>query len=389
MVAAFGNYTWTFFLPLYYADKFGSSPPVIGLVYTAWLLLIGLGAAPAGALADRYGRKIIVVLAGLISALGVLILAYSSGFILAAIAFPITGLGTSFLSISNVMIAESVEAKRRGTAFGTFQMMTYILPSLSPLIGGVELLNDSSNFFPLFLLGASLAIAATIIRALFTKETLARQSQDSISGKVEGNKNRSSYFRSVSKVFTNRILLTLMLVYSVYNLIIDQGSYILPLYGRNQLSLNPETLGLLFAVITFMSALARFPFGKMSDTIGRRRTIMISWIGESSTIFIFVFAPRGDLALALLGIGAWAVFGVMDGPAINAWLADATSASARGLSMGSFYSAAFLVAVPFFSVAGFLYELGPKLPFYANSILGAASLVLLMTLTSHRGEKKS
>jgi MFS family permease len=392
MVATFGAYTWTYFLPLYFENVFHESAPVIGLVYTAWLIMIGLGAAPAGAMADKYGRKIVVTLAGVISTVGVFILAFSHSFALDAFALPLTGLGTSFLSVQNVMVAESVEAKKRGSAFGNFMTLTYALRSFSPFIGGFLLNRSESYFFPLFVLGGVLVLGSTLARFLFSHETLARskiiddQGVTSQAGKIKSSSSSSSYLENLKKVFGNRILLTLIFVYSLYNLLVDQGSYILPLYGQNQLSLNPETLGILFAVVTAISGLAPLYFGRMSDRIGRLRTIVLSWMGESSTIFIFVFAPRGNLMIALIGIAIWSTFGVMDAPAVNAWLADSTDAKDRGLSMGSFYSAAFLVAVPFFSAAGFLYAIDPKLPFYANSILGVCALVLLIGLTKHRSK---
>jgi DHA1 family multidrug resistance protein-like MFS transporter len=386
MVATFGAYTWVSFLPLYYSRTFSNaSPPVVGLIYTSWLLAIGLGAAPAGALADIYGRKIVLTLAGIISSAGVFILAFSHNFILAAVAFPITGVGTSFLSISNVMVAESVDPHKRGTAFGKFQMLAHFLPSLSPVLGGIALFNNPSNYFPLFLFGGFLVLVATLIRAVFMRETLQRTGSERKSAD-QIRKPSSSYFRNIARVFNNRVLLTLMLVYSFYNLIIDQGSYILPLYGQNQLGLNYIVLGYMFGIIALISALTRLPFGKLSDRIGMRTTIIISWIGESSMIFIFVFAPRGDLPIALLGIAVWSVFGVMDGPAVNAWLANATDAKARGITMGTFYSASFLVAVPFASVAGFLYFADPKFPFYVNSLIGVCALVLLLVLTNSKAD---
>jgi MFS family permease len=391
MIATFGAYAWTFFLPLYFSRVFNASAPEIGLVYTAWVLLIGIGAAPAGALADKYGRKNMVVLGSTISSIGVFLLAFSHNFSLDAFAFPLTGLGTSFLSVQNVMIAESVPEKKRGSAFGNFLTLTYALRIFSPLIGGFLLNISQSYFFVLFILGGSLALFSTFLRLFLARETLSKGkvSEIAIDSTASALKRQNSYLGSLSKIYKNRILLTLILVHSLYNLIVDQGSYILPLYGQNQLNLNPETLGILFAAVTAISGLAPLYFGKMSDKIGRLRTIIISWIGESATIFIFVFAPKGDLVTALVGIAIWSTFGVMDAPALNAWLADSTDVKARGLSIGSFYSAAFLVAVPFFSVAGFLYNIDPKLPFYANSILGICALVLLIALTRSKLEGQS
>jgi MFS family permease len=380
MVATFGAYTWTYFLPLYFSRIFNASAPEIGLAYTVWVLMIAVGAAPAGALADKYGRKIIVVLAGVISSLGVFLLAFSHSFALDTVAFSLTGLGTSFLSVQNVMIAESVHEKKRGRAFGNFLTLTYALRSFSPFIGGFLLNNSQSYFSLLFIFGGSLVVLSTLLRLFFARETLPKENQ-AANAFGSDNEKKTSYLGNLSKIFTNRILLTLILVYSLYNLLIDQGSYILPLYGQYQLNLNPETLGVLFAAVTAISGFAPLYFGRMSDSFGRLKTIVLSWIGESSTIFIFVFAPKGDLIIALLGVAMWSTFGVMDAPAVNAWLADSSDAKARGLSMGSFYSAALLVTVPFFSAAGFLYAIDPKLPFYANSILGVFALILLIGLT--------
>ena len=377
MIATFGNYTWVFFLPIYYNEHFGASIPLIGLIYTSWFLVIGIGAAPAGALADRYGRKPIVVMAGLISSAAVFLLAFSNNFILSAIALPLSGLGTSFLQVSNVIVAESVQAKKRGSAFGSFQTLTYALPSISSIIGGISLFNNPDYFFPLFVFGGTLALVATLGRAFFVRETLRGSDRNA------SQEMKTSYFAAVGKIFRNRVLLVLILVYSFYNLILDQSSYIIPLYGKFQLSLDPVVLGILFAIITFISAIARLPFGKLADRIGRQRTILISWIGESLAVYVFVFAPHGALSIALAGISLWSLFGVMDGPAVNAWLADATDAKSRGLSMGTFYSASFLVSVPFFALAGFLYAINAKLPFYANSILGIFALVALIALSTN------
>src|SRR5579884_3953954 len=68
MAATFGNVLWFYFLPIYYEGKFGLSSIEIGYIYALWLVLTAIGVAPAGALADTFGRKKIIVLSSLISA---------------------------------------------------------------------------------------------------------------------------------------------------------------------------------------------------------------------------------------------------------------------------------------------------------------------------------
>ena len=374
MIATFGNYLWFFFLPNYYHTDFGASFSEIGVIYGAWFLALGLGTAPAGALADIFGRKKIIVISGLISSASIFMLAFSNNLLLSAIAFPLSGLGTSFLQVSYVLVAETVEKERRGVAFGTFQTFTYVMSSFSPVIGGLAIIRTSS-LFPLFIVGGSLTLLATILRAILLRETL-------LPGKSSNASRKSfSFLDSFKMILHSRILLTLLIVYSMYDLFVDQNSFVLPLYTKQTLGLDFFQQGIFFSVLVAVIAASRLPFGKMSDKIGRRKTIIISWIGESVFVYLIVFAPKGDLSIALVGVAIWMLFGVMDSPASNAWLADATEGKPRGLLMGTFYSATALIALPGAIISGILFSIEPQFPFYANSILGIVALVLLVTLT--------
>ena len=380
MVATFGNYLWFFFLPLYYESRFGASPLQLSVVYGAWLLAVGVGIAPAGALADIIGRKPVIVTSGLITSSAAFILAFSNNFVLAAFALPLTGFGSSFLQMSYVMVGESVESGRRGVAYGTYQTFANIMAAFSPLAGGLTIFR-SASYFQVFVIGGSLTLVATVLRALFLRETLQAESRTSA--------KKPSYLKKLGQIAHSRVLLALLIVYSMYNLLVDQNSFVLPLYTSQVLGFDLVGLGVIFSALLGVSAVARIPFGKLSDRIGRKKTIMISWIGESLVVYVIVFAPRGELSVALIGIVLWMLFGVMDAPAINAWLADATDSKSRGLSMGVFYSATTLVAAPGAALAGVLFYIQPQFPFYVNSALGVIALVLLISLTRSRDEGDS
>jgi MFS family permease len=380
MLATFGNYLWFFFLPNYYASNFGTSPLVISIIYGAWFLAVGLGAAPAGALADIFGRKIIIVISGLVSSAGIFMLAFfSNNFLLSAIAFPLSGLGTSFVQVSYVLVAETVEKERRGVAFGTYQTFTYVASAFSPIIGGLATVANPSSLFLLFILGGGMTLLATAARAIFLKETFHPDDGGAI------QRRSFSFTHSFKMMFSSKVLLSLLIVYSMYNLLVDQSSFVLPLYTNQVLGLGQIERGVFFGILLAVVAATRLPFGKLSDKIGRRKTIVISWIGESLVVYLIVFAPAGNLAFALFGVAVWSLFGVMDSPAANAWLADVTEAKSRGLSMGTFYSATSVIALPGAIFSGFLFSIQPQYPFYANSILGIFALVFLILLTQPYG----
>jgi MFS family permease len=249
--------------------------------------------------------------------------------------------------------------------------MSGIAAAFSPILGGITI--SQSGYAPLFLIGASLTLVAAFIRILFLKETLPKSSRYSLSGA-----KLNTYLESVKNIFRSRVLLVLALVYCIYNLFADQNSFVPPLYAKQVLGFDPFGLGVLFTVVLLVVAASKYPFGKLSDKIGRKNAIIISWIGEISIVYVFVFATTPSIAV--IGIALWMLFGVMDNPAINAWVAEASPSKSRALSMGVFYSITFIPSIPALMVSGYLFSIMPQLPFYANSMIGAVALVLLVVL---------
>lgn len=374
MVATFGNTLWFYFLPVYYTEVYNASPVQISAIYAVWLAIAALGSAPAGVLADAYGRKRLIVLSSLISAVAIFLFAASDNLIVAAIALPISGLGSSFFRVANTLVAESSETGRRGRAFGTYSMLASIAAAISPILGGLTISNQ--GYLLLFMVGGSLTLIAAMVRALFLKETLPISERRSLS-----LHNLSDSLSAIRLMLHNRILYALILVYSMYNILADQNSFITPLYAKQVLGFDPVTMGVLFSALLAVVAVSKLPFGRLSDRIGRRKTIIISWIGEISVVYVFVFAPRSIPAVAILGIAFWMLFGVMDGPALNAWVAESSDPKSRGLSMGMFYSITLLPTVPALLLSGYLFSIIPQLPFYANSVIGVVALIMLVLLT--------
>ena len=376
MIATFGNVLWFYFLPLYYVEVFGASPLEITIIYAVWSAIVALGSAPAGALADRYGRKSVIVFSSLISAFAVFILAYSNNYLISAVALPISGLGSAFFRVSNTLVAESAGYSKRGTAFGTYQALSSIAAASSPLIGGLTI--TKTGFFPLFVVGGTLTLVAAIARLMFLRETLPKD-QRVVATSVE--KSVASFFEGFKSVLSRRSMLALVFIYSMYNLLVDQNSPIAPLYAKIALGIDNFGIGELFCAVLCVVAVSKYVFGRMTDRIGRKRTILISWLGEVSLVYIFVFAPADTISIALIGITLWMLFGVMDGPAINAWVAElAPTSNTRGYFMGVFYTSTILPTVPALVLSGYLFTIRPQLPFYANSILGIICIILLVGL---------
>lgn len=143
----------------------------IAVLYTFSGIINMLVKVPAGYLADRYGRKILVVISGFVLSLSAFIFAMSTDVIAAGGAYLLFTAGSSALSPALMaMLTESVRREQRGTAIGVFYSSAPSLASIGPTVGGV--LSERYGFKMLFWMGFILLLAVAGIRAKFLKETL-------------------------------------------------------------------------------------------------------------------------------------------------------------------------------------------------------------------------
>lgn len=134
MVAAIFNTL----LPLFATDELGMSPSGIGLMFA-----VGVGAEflvlfPAGTLADRYGRKAVMLpsLAGL--AVTVLVLGTATSAIALTLLLAALAVASGFAGVPPAaMLSDIVPAKHSGRGVGAFRFAGDIGFFLGPLIAGV------------------------------------------------------------------------------------------------------------------------------------------------------------------------------------------------------------------------------------------------------------
>ena len=111
---------WSPFWPKYMKDNLGASVTIIGAITaitTAERLLFQL---PGGMLADRYGRKRIIVYGTLIRTLSPLLyyLAPSWQWIIPAAL--INGMASLYMPAFSAIVADSLPEKRRGAGYGAY-----------------------------------------------------------------------------------------------------------------------------------------------------------------------------------------------------------------------------------------------------------------------------
>ncbi|MGD9007472.1 MAG: MFS transporter, partial [Desulfobacteraceae bacterium] len=129
------------FLPLYVAHlgtrTHMSVELLAGLVFSAQAFTMMLASPFWGALADRWGRKIMVNRAMFGGALLVLLMGYVQSAEQLVLLRAIQGLVTGVIGAANALVAAAAPRERTGFAMGLLQVGMNIGLALGPVIGGL------------------------------------------------------------------------------------------------------------------------------------------------------------------------------------------------------------------------------------------------------------
>ncbi len=155
----------------FYAESFGASPLVIGLLFAVFSLC-QLASAPAlGDLSDRYGRRPVLIfsLLGTVISFAMLALAHSIAMLFAARI--VDGLSGGNISTARAYVADVTEPKDRARAYGligaAFGLGFILGPALSGMLAGV------SYTAPIWA-AAAVTLVATLMAWLWLPETVHR-----------------------------------------------------------------------------------------------------------------------------------------------------------------------------------------------------------------------
>src|SRR5947208_3903021 len=157
----------------FYAETFGASPIVIGLLFAVFSLC-QLAAAPAlGDLSDRYGRRPILIFSLLGTVVSFVMLALAHSIAMLFLARIVDGLSGGNISTARAYIADITEPKDRARAYGLIGAAFGLGFILGPAITGV--LAPISYTAPIWA-AAAVTLVATVVAWWWLPETVHRAS---------------------------------------------------------------------------------------------------------------------------------------------------------------------------------------------------------------------
>jgi DHA1 family tetracycline resistance protein-like MFS transporter len=343
----------------FYAETFGASPLVIGLLFAVFSVCQLIAAPALGELSDRYGRRPVLVfsLAGTVVSFVMLALAHSLAMLFAARI--VDGLSGGNITTARAYIGDITTEENRAKAFGVLGAAFGLGFIIGPGLGG--LFARISYTAPIWA-AAAITIVATLLAWFWLPETVHRVNA------VQGSPWRA--LRDLSHRADLRLLFSIDFLYwgsfAVY-----QTTF--ALFGARRFGFDATHTGYLLAAFGFLGVLVQLGLvGPIVKRFGEKRTLMmglifaaIGWGGSAMThslpLFIAMLVPGA------LGIG-------LCNPSLISLVSGAASKQEQGRVQGA---------------AGALESLGRTIgPVWGNGALqwfgegvayGSAALVLLGT----------
>jgi MFS family permease len=363
-------------LPLFLANVLGVKTNVIGLIEGIAESTASLLKVFSGWLSDKLRqRKRLTIL----------------GYSLSAFSKPFLYLATTWLGVlairftdrvgkgirtapRDALIADSIDARHRGLAFGihragdTFGALLGLLIALAIVLSAqsqaVSLSRDT--FQVVVLVSIVPAILAVLVLAVGAHDTPVKAAASAPSLRL----------REMSPSF--RRFLLIVMIFTLGN-----SSDAFLILRAQERGLNVPGVLAMLATFNLVYALISGPAGALSDRLGRRRLILAGWMVYGLIYLGFALAVSAWqvwLLYALYGL----YYGVFEGTA-KALVADLVPAEKRGTAYGIYNAAIGLVALPASVLAGILWQglgswpgFGPAAPFLAGAALSLTAMVLLL-----------
>ena len=280
-------------LPLF-AKRLGASAVDIGFIASASTVVGIIASLPAGALSDIWGRRRVIVLAGLVFA--------SAPFLYLVVATPwqlaiiriYHGLATAVFGPVALALIADMFRDRRGETMGWYSSATLAGRALAPVIGGYLLyrLTYHAVFVGCGIAGV-LALAAAYGLPATTTSTAAPRSR-TLTDLLDG----------IASVIRDRGILLISAAEAVQYFAFGAVETFLPLYGLT-VGLNALQIGTIFGAQILTTTLMKPLMGRASDRYGRRPLIAAGLVVGAAAAACIPFA---HIYVALLPIGV--VFGL-------------------------------------------------------------------------------
>jgi MFS family permease len=302
-------------VPLFIVD-IGFDAEHLGIMFAASAASSALQVAAIGLLADRFGRKALLIAISAMMVLGGLVFASSSNFVVLALAAALSTIGRGggagsggawgpYLPAEQALIAEHSHDQARTHVFGVLSSVGVVasalgslLASLPALLSHLGLLSEIAGYRLLFLIAAVLGVAMIIFTIPVNEAHRARPPdvphKQSLSNSVVRRRIAGIALSHESWRLIGRFMVT----NSINGLAVGMLGPFLVYWFHRRYGVGSAPIGTLFFVVNLLAAAPSLVAGRVARRFGAVSTV-VTW-RMISALLLFILALMPNFALAAL-----------------------------------------------------------------------------------------
>ncbi len=286
------------FLSLYVAQKFNVGMTQVGLLFGTWSLSSLVGSTIGGALADRFGRKFVLIFGLFFSAITALSMGFAQNlntfYILAVVAGVFSDIGGP---AQQAMVADLLHGEQRTEGFSLLRIVANLAITFGPAIGGVL---AGVSYLLLFIIDA----VSSTITALIVFKTIPETKPEN----TEGQPSESILKTLVGykKVLKDRLFVAFILATIIMIIVYTQMYSTLSVYLYRVHDVPAQGFGFLMSLNAAMVVLFQYGIARRIRNSPPMLMMVVAsllyGIGFSMFGFVNVYALF-ILAMTIITIG--------------------------------------------------------------------------------------
>lgn len=359
-------------LPAFLAS-IGAGPAQLGIIEGIAESVASFAKLFSGYLADRFARRKPLVVSGYVVANGVkpLLALTTSWWQILGIRFTDRFAKGIRGTARDVMVAESIERSRIGSAYGLIQAMDSAGAIAGPLIA--LLLLSHYGLRGIFWAAAVPGFLCVAVAWLGIRETGARHTRPE---PAKGAPAAKWWRPGLPSAFY--FVLAAVTLFSLGN-----SSDMFLVLRAQSVGIPATRAPLLGLVFNIMYTLFSWPAGHLSDRISRRAIAALGYVVFAASYFVFGLAPSARaiwITMAFYGL-----FYALTNPVLKALVVEKVAADVRGRALGVYFFVTSVATLLASVMTGQLWKhYGPQVPFYASAAIAivAAGLLLLSRISA-------
>lgn len=360
------------FLVQSYTSNAGEQAIVVTLLTSVYAVCVFFAAPGLGALSDKYGRRPLLLVCLLGSAIGYLIFGIGGALWVLFVGRIIEGITGGSISTIFAYFADIIPREQRTKYFGWISAVVGVGTIIGPTLGG--LLAKFGYSVPMYF-GAIVTLVNVVYGFLYMPESLNKNDR-----LKEITFVRLNPFTQLASILSIKNLKRLLV--SAFLLWIPNGSLqaIFSQFTMDTFNWKPALIGLMFSIMGFQDIISQgFIMPRLLVKLSDKQIAILGMVSEIigysliAAAALFSFYPFLIVGMFIFGFGD-SIFG----PSFNGMLSKSVDSSEQGRIQGGSQSIQALARIIGPIIGGQIYIiLGHSVPAFMGMILIAAAIPVL------------